>query len=303
VNLTNIPELAWPALSCPQCGGSLARAQTQLTCMVCQTHFSIDEKGTLDLRLNHPKKISFELELGTPLAPPGFDFGPLKPKLNPEVAISARNVPWHITPELLSYFPHATSGSSLALDLGCGSGLHRHVCERAGFRWVGLDYTASGAPIRGDGHALPFRDATFEFVFSMAVLEHIRYPFVVAREVFRILKPGGFYIGTVAFLEPFHGDSYYHHTHLGTYNTLNSAGFDVQKVAPNAAWSGLKAQATMGGLFPRIPAPFGRALVWPLELLHRLWWTAGRLFSSNADEVSRLVTNTAAFEFVARKPR
>jgi SAM-dependent methyltransferase len=167
---------------------------------------------------------------------------------------------------------------------------------------VGLDYVTADAPIRGDGHALPFPDCTFEFVFSIAVLEHIRYPFVLAREVMRVLKPGGLYIGTVSFLEPFHGDSYYHHTHLGTFNTLSTAGFHIQHVAPSAEWSGLKAQATMGGLFPRAPETLGRALVWPLESLHKLWWAAGRLFSNNASEGSRLLANTGAFEFIAARP-
>jgi len=58
------------------------------------------------------------------------------------------------------------------------------------------------------------------------------------------------YIGTVACLEPFHGDSYYHRTHLGTLNTLRIGRFDVEHVAPAVDWSGLQAQATMRGLFP-----------------------------------------------------
>jgi hypothetical protein len=124
----------------------------------------------------------------------------------------------------------------------------------------------------------------------------------VANEVSRVLKPGGLYIGSVAFLEPFHGNSFYHHTHLGTYNTLQSAGFTVAKVAPNAAWSSLQAQATMGALFPKMPEKLGRAIVWPLALMHKVWWRAGRLISTKATETSRLLSNTGSFEFVARKP-
>ncbi len=148
---------------------------------------------------------------------------------------------------------------------------------------------------------LPFRSTSVEFVVSLAVLEHLRYPSVVAREVMRILKPGGHYIGTVSFLEPFHGDSYYHHTHLGTFNTLHSAGFEVIRVAPTPHWSGLRAQATMS-LFPRLPGPLAAALVWPVEVLHRLWWRAGRLFSPAASESLRRLANAGSFEFVARKP-
>jgi SAM-dependent methyltransferase len=254
------------------------------------------------MHLQKPKPFRVDFQLGTPLAPPDFSFEPLRANAEPEVDFATRKFPWHRTPALLSYFPRARSAQSLALDLGCGTGRLRAFCEEAGFEWVGLDYAAPDAPILGDGHALPFLPESFEFVLSIAVMEHIRYPFVVAREVLRVLKPGGVYIGTVAFLEPFHGDSYYHHTHLGTYNTLQTAGFDIERVAPNAAWSSLEAQATMGGLFPRMPEHLGRAIVWPLRMLHKAWWRAGRLVAKKASENLRLLTNTGAFEFVARKP-
>lgn len=294
----------WEILACSQCGAPLSPEPEGAKCTKCQTRFGHTPHGGLDLRLRATKKFPFEFELGSP-PPQDFPFVPLPRNPRPEVAFPAGKVPWHLTPQLLSHFPRARSATSFALDLGCGSGLHRFVCEQAGYRWVGLDYTADRAPILGDGHALPFANESFEFVLSIAVLEHIQYPFVVGREVLRVLKPGGLYIGTVAFLEPFHGNSYYHHTHLGTYNTLRSAGFGVEYVGPNAAWSGLKAQASMGGLFPRMPEALGHAVVWPIEMLHRTWWKMGRLASRrpNASEQMRLVTNTGAFEFIARKPR
>lgn len=298
-----LPDVAWRALRCPQCGGELKRGTDDLSCAGCGTSFADSPEGNLDLRLRHPRRVPYTFELGTPLAPKGFDFGRLKPNDAPEVDFSGKAPLWHLTEELRSYLPKASGPDAIALDMGCGTGLHRSLCEHAGFQWIGLDYAEPEAPILGDGHALPFADASVECVVSLAVLEHIRYPFVVASEVMRVLKPGGIYMGTVSFLEPFHGDSYYHHTHLGTYNTLSTAGFDVRRVAPHAGWSGLRAQVTMAGLFPRMPEPLAVALIWPLEMFHKLWWRAGAMVSDKASETLRLCSNTGSFEFVARKPR
>jgi SAM-dependent methyltransferase len=188
------------------------------------------------------------------------------------------------------------------LDLGCGSGLHRELGERAGFHWVGLDYDNPNAPILGDAHALPFEDQSFELVLSLAVLEHIQFPLVMAREVARVLKPGGLFIGTVAFLEPFHGNSFYHHTHLATFNTLRCGGLEVLKIGPNRDWNVLKAHVRMGsGLFPKMPRMLGSALVGPLQILHRLWWWAGSLVTPKSNREARLLGTTGAFEFVARR--
>jgi SAM-dependent methyltransferase len=168
--------------------------------------------------------------------------------------------------------------------------------ECAGFEWVGLDYAEIGAPILGDAHALPFPDATFDFVLTIAVLEHLRYPFVGMQEAYRVMKPGCTLIGTVAFLEPCHGDSHYHHTHLGTLNTLRHAGLDVDVVAPHAEWMVLRAQAEMG-MFPTLSARSRRWMVGAMEHLHRRSWRR-----AHGDEHARLRNTTGAFTFIAHKP-
>lgn len=298
---SRLPEAVRDALACPQCGGALVIGNAGLLCEDCQAAFTDTSDKSIDLRIRTPKMYQVEYEVGGELIEKGFEFAPIQPQPDPPVDFSQTHPPWHLSRALLTYFPKARSTNSIALDLGCGTGLHREVCERAGFVWAGLDYGNPLAPILGDGHALPFRSASVEFVVSLAVLEHIRYPSVVAQEVMRILQPGGYYIGTVSFLEPFHGDSYYHHTHLGTYNTLRSAGFEVVRVGPTPHWSGLRAQAKMS-LFPRMPEVLAVALVWPLDVLHRLWWRAGRMFSPRATESLRRLSNAGSFEFVARKP-
>ena len=50
-----------------------------------------------------------------------------------------------------------------------------------------------------------------------------------------MLKPGGALVGSVAFLEPYHGHSYFHMSHLGLTEVLRRAGFSAIEVTPG--WS------------------------------------------------------------------
>jgi SAM-dependent methyltransferase len=292
-------------LICPSCGSSLKIHDIDFAgCQGCQRKYPYTEFGSLDLRLKEPRRIQVEFELGTEgLSTQDFTFAPLNKNPTPEVNFDEIEVPYHLTRQTLSYFPKPMTDKSIMLDLGCGGTIHREVCAHAGFEYVGLDYDAPKAPLLGDAHALPFKDESIEFILTIAVLEHIRYPFVMIQEAFRVLKPGGKLIGTVAFLEPFHLESYYHHSHLGTLNTLTFSGFCVEHIAPHADWSVLTAQAVMG-LFPRLPRKISKLLVSPLVILHKTLWelrkykNRGKYFDPN----QRIRNTTGAFTFIAHKP-
>jgi len=60
-----------------------------------------------------------------------------------------------------------------------------------------------------DAHAMPFEDNTFDYVYSLAVFEHLHTPWDAAKEIFRVLKPGGKVYVLSAFNQHMHG--YPHH--------------------------------------------------------------------------------------------
>jgi SAM-dependent methyltransferase len=97
-----------------------------------------------------------------------------------------------------------------------------------------------------DAHFLPFADRTFDLVYSAAVTEHLACPYLVAQEVSRSLKPGGFYLGNVAFLEPWHDDSFFHMSPLGVFELLTQADFDIMYIWPGQGYSGFRAILNMG---------------------------------------------------------
>lgn len=55
-----------------------------------------------------------------------------------------------------------------------------------------------------DIHALPFKDNSIDAIMSIAVLEHVREPAVVLKELHRVLKKGGRVFSVIPFMQPFH---------------------------------------------------------------------------------------------------
>ena len=104
--------------------------------------------------------------------------------------------------------PYLKPGA-VVLDCGCGPGtVTLDIAERIGDGTVvGVDMSESQVRIgmrraaqralrnvsfrQGDAYALPFADASFDVVFSHALLEHLSDPGKAVREFRRVLKPEG----------------------------------------------------------------------------------------------------------------
>jgi len=58
--------------------------------------------------------------------------------------------------------------------------------------------------IKAFGENLPFKDNSIDFAVCNAVLEHVKEPGKIVKEIYRVLKPGGRTYIDIAFLQPFH---------------------------------------------------------------------------------------------------
>ncbi len=135
--------------------------------------------------------------------------------------------------ELLSEVMNHVPSPGRVLDLGCGPRDQAAPLEYLGHEYVGVDHNSEQADFQADAHALPFQDETFDIVLSYAVLEHLHNPFVALREIERILRPNGVFIGTVSQGEPFHG-SYFHHTTWGLISLLEcTSNMRIERLWPS----------------------------------------------------------------------
>jgi len=136
------------------------------------------------------------------------------------------------------------SDSCRILDLGCGTGnsLVPLTRNETKIQWFGLDIAdsvevrnrrkATAALCTYDGTHIPMESDCMDLVYSHQVFEHVRHPEQLLAEVFRIIRPGGFLIGSTSHLEPFHSRSYWNYTPYGFSILLQSAGFERIELRP-----------------------------------------------------------------------
>ena len=92
------------------------------------------------------------------------------------------------------------------LEPGCGRGEFLSNFQKLGLDVVGVDISPEAHNYKNnfdikicdvERDALPFKNNTFDVIFSKSFIEHLYYPERYLKEAFRILKPGGILITLV----------------------------------------------------------------------------------------------------------
>lgn len=118
---------------------------------------------------------------------------------------SARDLPSLKLRYLMELLSSRTEKSARLLEVGSGSGrILSSIHQRdPALQLTGIDLSAEQTELArtnhpeiefvcGNGEALPFADASFDFVIFFDYLEHIERPQQSLAEMVRVLKPGGF---------------------------------------------------------------------------------------------------------------
>jgi SAM-dependent methyltransferase len=286
-------------LQCPLCCTALAPSEADIRCTQCSTIYRRAASGQVDFRLPHVKQLTLTVEVGAepPTVPP-IELGA---NPSPEVELDELVLPSTISRRFASWLPAAPRSGAVVLDLGCGDTRARGLVERAGYTYVGIDFSTPEATYLADGHALPFADGSFDLVVTTAVIEYFRHPYVAMQEVHRVLRPGGRFCGNVSFLTPYLPVTYFHHTHMGILSTLQNAGFTVDRLLLDRRWTAIESTTRMA-YFTRLPERLRQLFTVPFMAAHRLWWAIGdRFVTRPLSETERLLRVTADVEFLARR--
>jgi SAM-dependent methyltransferase len=198
---------------------------------------------------------------------------------------------------------------SLVVDLGCGAGnsVDYFRSKNPAIEWIGVDVESSpevntrnrtDAAFRTfDGVHIPFDDETVDLIYCHQVLEHVRFPNDLLRDVSRVLKPGGYLVGSTSHLEPYHSYSHQNFTPYGFYTRAKFAGLNVTAIRPGIDAITLISRRLLGR--PRI---FGRYFEKESPLNQVIEWSGRLLRKSNHDVNEWKLLFCGHFAFLCQRP-
>ena len=164
-------------LACPSCKVSVVRQGETLTCPQCRQAYPIVKGVPILLPDGTIPSTEYQHDL---LVRPNYH-------------------PW-IHQVVMRSLP----ANAVIIDLGAGN-LALNLPNV-----IRMDVTLTPyVDVVGDAHMMPFLPGTFDFVLSLAVIEHLRQPFVPAQEMYNLLRNGGYVYGDCNFVFAYHG--YPHH--------------------------------------------------------------------------------------------
>jgi SAM-dependent methyltransferase len=176
------------------------------------------------------------------------------------------------------------------LDVGCGRKPYEKTFFAGAEKYVGMDYLTdrSTPDIVGSATDIPLGDAGFDTVVCTEVLEHVPDPLKALREMYRVLKPGGYLILSTPMYWPRHEVpyDYFRYPYDGLLHLVKTSGFELVQLynrGRSYAFIGQAIQATQ----PIAAKPVN--------------WLINRFFLW-CDVHLKQDTHTLGWAFVARKP-
>jgi len=150
------------------------------------------------------------------------------------------------------------TGISRVMDVGCGNGGLSEILSNLGINVTATDLGFDSIQrasskikkknlkipfVQGDIYRLPFDDKSFDAVVASEIIEHLEKPYDAMIEITRVLRPGGYFIGSTPYRERLKYTLCIHcnkktpvNAHLHTFDDkvfgdlLKEAGFSIEKI-------------------------------------------------------------------------
>ncbi|MBN9350818.1 MAG: class I SAM-dependent methyltransferase [Chitinophagaceae bacterium] len=195
------------------------------------------------------------------------------------------------------------------LDVGCGNKPYKNQFPDSITEYVGCDIEQSNLRVVDKicpATDLDFDDNSFDTVFCTQVLEHVYDHRTAFKEISRVLRPGGYFIGSLPMAWPHHEEptDFFRFTKYGLEGLIKEYGLEVELIKANGGkWAFLGQMIIIN--FSEKPGENKslsrlKTLVFKI-LLCKVWIN---LIFRKLDKISSQPEyhNTLNFVFVARKP-
>ncbi len=185
-------------LACPNCKTKILKKNEILICETCNLTFEIynnipimlNKKQQIEIKANLENKSA--LEMIDDYESKGF-YSFIKPKFK-KIFTSSLHLNTDQPMKLM-----VTNKNKLILNIGSGT-------KKLGDNVLNIDIGIfPNVNVVGDGSIMPFQDNSFDGVLNIAVLEHVKNPKEVIKEMYRVLKKGGEIYVEIPFLQHYHG--------------------------------------------------------------------------------------------------
>jgi SAM-dependent methyltransferase len=186
------------------------------------------------------------------------------------------------------------------LNLGSGIGQFDHYLSK-GVKAINVDISPSirNLHVIADAHFLPFKGDCFDIVYSIAVLEHVQKPWVVADEICRVLRQGGHVVVELPFLNVIHDQhDYFRFTDKGIRSLFDESRFDSILEQVSAGGGSFLSVFFLEYFKQFIPTKYLRAL-WRLSM--RYVFCLLKYLDLLIDSSKRLRITANSFSFIGRK--
>lgn len=129
------------------------------------------------------------------------------------------------------------------LDIGCGEKPYRNLTDELVSSHFGLDHPGSfhnitEIDIFANAYATGFASNSIDTVLCTFVLEHLEDPQNAIKEIYRILRPGGYLILSVPLYWHLHEEprDFYRYTKYGLMHLFTTTGFEIVEIKPLAGF-------------------------------------------------------------------